>query len=244
MKLKDLKDIFDIEKGNNNQYYLFNPIIGSGKNLNKQFICVIEKAGNGFKIVPSEHIKNPMEIITDVYTHINIFKLAVERYVESLPYHSDFYYPRNLSYVFPMLVVNYFLKNLGFETTGNDSYILNQKNIYGGLSNGIEIYINGLDFDTYEECEKITINLYTSKNSYISVSSKKDADSIVLALNSLLKPLFLTNSIQNIELSDKLNFEDIELSLNSINLTKLSLKSESYKEKLKIKLEEILEKLK
>jgi len=231
MTLKELKENFLVEKDEANRYLLFNPVKNSGKNLNQQFYCVVEKVGNTFKIIPSEHVKNPMEFITDVYTHINVFKHAVEKYVELLPYHSDFYYPNNRPCVFHLLAVNEFMKNLGFKNSkSDDSYIFEQKNVYRGNLNVINISIDGLNM--------------TSDNSFIQISSEKDADSIVLALNNLLKPLFLTNGIQNIELSDKLNFEDFEPTDNRFNLSTLSLKSASYKQELREKLEQILEKLK
>jgi len=245
MNLKDLKEYYTVNKDYvKDHYLLFNPIVGSGKNLNIQYYCRVERVGDGFKIIPSEYIKNPINEVKYFYTSISVLKDVIKKYVESLPYHSDFYYPNNRPFVFPYLVVNEFLKDLGFVCGSNETYIFEQKDIYGCTTNKMTMRINGLDMSEYDESDEITINLFTSNKSYITVKSEKDVDSIISILSSLLKPLFLTTGIQNIELADKLNFNSFEPILSTVEWSSLNIEHSLYKQELIGKLEDMLKKLK
>jgi hypothetical protein len=248
MNLKDLKHYFDVEKFVDmnsegqpvikNEYLLWDKDQNSGQMFPRRYFCRIRDIGRGIFIVVDRENN-----IVGEFKNIEIITNFIHEYVDSLPYHSDVYYPNYRPGFFISLCVQSFLKKLGFKSDYHvdNGYVLEIKNIYGGLSSKIELSFDGLG--AFDETNEINIYLYNSEYSFMKVTCKRNVDSVIKELNGLLKPMFLTNGIKNIELSDMLVVEDFNGSINELNMKNFSIESSDYKEQLRLKLTEILNKL-
>ncbi len=228
-----------------NQFEVWSLDDKSGKQFTRQFMCIIEMVGQKFKIIPDKRLKHVDKYFTFAYARVEGLMEFIVKYVESLPYHSDYYYPNFRPHVFTELVVSGFLKDLGFKCDyGNECehWSLEDKNIYGSKSSNISLTIFGLDM--LSNVNEIQINYNINMGSWISIKCNKDVDSILEALNNLLKPLFLTDGITNIQKSDKLEFTDFNGVKNSFDARDISLKSKEYKEEVRNKLLEIANSIK
>ena len=228
-----------------NQFEVWSLEDGSGKQFPHQFMCVIEKVGQKFKIVPDKRLKHIDKYFSFAYSRVEGLMEYIVKYVNSLPYHSDYYYPNFRPHVFTEIVVSDFLKDLGFICdvgNGCDHWSLEDKNIYGSKSANVSLTIFGLDM--LNDNDEIQINYNINLGSWVSIKCNKNVDSIISELNNLLKPLFLSDGITNIQKSDKLEFTDFNGIKNSFDARDISLKSEEYKEEVRNKLLEMANSIK
>ena len=228
-----------------NQFEVWSLDDRSGRQFPRQFMCIIEMVGQKFKIVPDKRLKHVDKYFTFAYARVEGLMEYIKKYVDSLQYHSDYYYPNFRPHVFTELVVSDFLKNLGFKCNvgnGCDHWLLDEKNIYGSKSSNVSLTIFGLDM--LSDVNEIQINYNIDFGSWISIKCDKNVDSIIEALNNLLKPLFLTDGVTNIQKSDKLEFTDFNGVKNSFDARDISLKSEEYKEEVRGKLLEMANSIK
>lgn len=236
MKLEDLKKEFRVVTLDG-KYYVYNKEFGSSDYSNYKYLCNLDKSGNKFKIVGTDQY----------YSNVEDLKTAIQNYVDSLPFNCEFYNPQYREGYFESAVVNDYLRKQGFKSDGNhwggiEGFCLELKNIYGGKSNKIQITISGLDYIN-EISETVDISLWTSSYSWISQTVKRDAVEIIKAINSIVKPLLLTDGINNVNESDKYNVEKFTASINEFDLGSLTKYSKEYKHELKEKLQQILETL-
>ena len=255
MVISELEKFYKIEKHYDmhskgqklvkNKYEVWSLDDRSGRQFPRQFMCLIERVGLKFKIVPDKRLKHVDKYFTFAYARVEGLMEFIVKYVESLPYHSDYYYPNFRPHVFTNLVVSDFLKDLGFKCSyGNycEHWTLEEKNIYGSKSSNIHLGI--YDLDMLNEKDEITITYNIDLGSWISIKCKKDVETILMELNNLLKPLFLTDGITNIQKSDKLEFTDFDGVKNSFDARDISLRSEEYKEQIRSKLLEMANSIK
>lgn len=229
MTIKNIKQYYSINKWIDNAYFLFDLDQSKAKRMNHKYLCSIKKNGSKFTVEGKE-VKNIEEL-----------QKAVNDYVNSLEYNSEYYFPAYRKGTFEEFIIHDYLNDLGFKYNGDDVYTSNNKNIYN-ISNPINIKLKGLD--SLKPLKTINICLNTGKYSWVETSCKRNVKSIKNAIDSLLKPLYISNSKINLDNSVKLtNFSKIEnMSLNQIkNYAKFET---DIKDKLILELEGMLENLK
>lgn len=85
--------------------------------------------------------------------------------------------------------------------------------------------------------------LHTGNYSWVEVIVNRDVENIKKGIDSILKPLLLTDSVSNLNKSELLkNVSNIDIYMNAIT-TNLSIVSQEYKDTLKQKLTETLQML-
>lgn len=249
MILKDLQEKYSVLK-NNGEYQIYDKTIGSGKYLNIRYLCNLEKVGSDkYKIVPSKHFDGVCSMNTFLPTKdIEILSSCILEYTNSLRFHSDCYCPSYRDNVFFTYAISEYLKNIGFEngkSTHENSYILKNKDIYSKIEN-VELGFRGLDMLDDNENSNVNIVIYTSyiNYGYVSLETEKDINKIIDSINSLLLPLFLTNSIKYFKLSESLDstFGDFN-NIKKVEVKNFKAYSIDYKQQLKENLIELLNKL-
>jgi hypothetical protein len=210
MTLKELRKHYRVLKLEN-QYHIYEKERSNSRMVHK-YLCTLTKKGGSF-IVPGYKA-------TGI---ISKLKENVQDFVHNLKYDSEYYYPlwREESR-YDMFTYDV-LSDYGFKRkTYSDYFVLNRNSIYGYNATKIEL--------TYEvKDETIIFKLWTSNYGWIETTSIFDFDNIKETIDSLLKPLLLTEGIKNIQDSDKMVNSDIELVLKElkdfdINSSKVNLK--------------------
>lgn len=247
MTLKDIKTRFHVSSHKHDGKYLIHSLEPGGSRLVHKYLCSINKNKQGkFFVDGFEPTGN-----------IDVLSKQINDYVSSLEFDSEYYYPLYRPGVFEELFIKDYMTSIGFKCNGNGSYSLKDKNIYNFNSSDITISFNGLDswkntsddkgeewggilFDNSKEIEVI---LHTGRYSWISSKCKRNCKEIRTTIDTILKPLFISDSVDNFNRADKLNdVEDIDLIMNKIN-DKMELSSGSYKQELKKRLQETLERI-
>ena len=101
----------------------------------------------------------------------------------------------------------------------SEAYTLSKKNIYGYRSTDISITFWGLEqgFGDDGVAEEVSVNLWTDKYSWVSVKCRRNVEDIKKAIDSILKPLLVTESVSLLNLAEKLNTsEDVDVIINKI----------------------------
>ena len=218
MTVKELKKEFDYVSKYNNQFNVYSE---GGKRSVYKYLATVNKKGksmfvSGYK--PTTKMETLKEQIND--------------FVSKLPYDSEYYDPRLRKGLKEELIVIDYLSSINFErnfyVNNHDGFELKTPSIYGYQVTKIALYFIGF-YD--ENSDEIKINLSTSDYSWVSVRCKKDATEIIKRIDSLLKPLLVTEAVSNIKISDKLKMSDIELKLKE--LKGLNIQETDMKEYLK-----------
>ena len=177
---------------------------------------------------------------------LDILEANIKEHVSNLPYDAEYYIPTYRKGLFEELIIHdYMTQTLGFE--GNDFYKLKDKNIYGFQTSDITISFNGLSdikgLNGDGMKEEVSVSLWTGDYSWISVKCKREVEAIKRAIDSILKPLLITQSVNYINLSDKMEtLEEVDIIMNKFLLTSTNLKV-NIKEHLKEQLLEMASKL-
>jgi len=237
MTLKELSTHYKIDKYNNG-YLLFSKEDGSGKRIVHKYLCELKEGKTKGSFYVGNNISTKkIEDIVD----------QVDNFIKNLPYDSEYYLPLYRNGTFEEHIIHDYLSDLGFKSDGGifgtSCYKLVKKNVYGGNGVDVTFMIDGISsFD--EEIPKNTkIAITTNTYSYVSITTNRDVESIKKAIDSLLKPLMISNSIESFVIADKLkNNTDIDIQLNKLT-NDLNIQSTSYKEELKKKMQEIIETL-
>ena len=184
------------------------------------------------------------------YNKLNDLKQAISSYTTSLPYDSGYYDPAYRKGVFEELIIHDYLSDRGFnsEHTGGGmlTYELANKNIYGGKIDTITLSINGLSWTGFKDDkipEEVKIILWTGQYSWVENKCKREVGEIIKSLDSLLKPLLLTNGVTFVNESDKYKAEQFNATINKLGTNTFKQYSKEYKEELKVKMQEIIDKL-
>ena len=218
MTVKELKNEFDYVSKYNNQ---FNVYSDGGKRSVYKYLATVNKKGRSMFVTGYKPT-----------TKMETLKGQINDFVSKLPYDSEYYDPMLRKGLKEELIVIDYLNSINFERNNYinnyDSFELKTPSIYGYQVTKISLYFIGF-YD--ENSDEIKINLSTGDYSWISVRCNKDATEIIKRIDSLLKPLLVTESVSNIKISDKLKMSDIELKLKE--LKGLNIQETDMKEYLK-----------
>lgn len=164
--------------------------------------------------------------------NVETLKEQINDFVSKLPYDSEYYNPMLKNGLKDELIVFDYLSSINFErnsyVNNHDGFELKSPSIYGYQATKISLYFIGFDDENSNE---IKVNLSSSYYSWVSVKCKKDATEIIKAIDSLLKPLFITEAASNLKNSDNMKMSEVELTLNK--LKGLDIEKSSMKEYLK-----------
>jgi hypothetical protein len=247
MTLKEIEEHFRIEKyrEGKNKFLVFSNIPGSCNRMVYKYLCLIQRHGQKFFV-------NGFEPTND----IDVLKSQIEQYVASLKYDSGYFNPHFIKGLTEELIIHDYLSEIGFENprySNGDVYRPSGKNIYGYISNDITISFFGLDrFDGYrynkdnsdDPMKEVTISLSTGQFSWISVKTKREVESIKEGIDSLLKPLLVTESVNSFSMSEKLENATMDMDILLEKLTdSLDGSTEDFKSTLKSRLLEIADKM-
>ena len=238
MTVKEIKQEYEVLKRDGRiQIHAKEPNEKTGMYSRLPYLCTIIKKGASFRVDSPN---------TKFTTKLSKLKEQIEEHVNSLNYPSGLYDPTYRKGFFEEMVIRDYLDSLGFKSTDyiDDTlyFKYNKKSVYGYNTTNIEIRLSGLDMFSFEKSESINIRLFTSECGWMSIKSAKDVDSIKATIDSLLKPLFLSEGVNNINTSEEMEFyEGVDI-IKTITKD-LNISSESYKKELKEKLLEIVDKL-
>jgi hypothetical protein len=245
MTLKQINNHYKLEnyRENKNQFLVFSNIPGSCNRMVYKYFCLITREGAKFFVEGFEP--------TD---KINVLKSQIEQYVASLKYDSGYFNPHFIPGLTEELIIYDYMHEIGFERpryTTNDVYVPSNKNIYGYKSNDITISFNGLNkwenrFSGLPKSDdlpkEVSINLWTGPYSWISVKTKREVDAIKEGIDSLLKPLLVTDSVNSFSMSEKLENATMDMDILLKKLSdSLDTSTEDFKSTLKSRLLEIAE---
>ena len=229
MTLKEISQHFKVIKWENT-YKIHSLTIG-GRSVYK-YLCSVEKSGTKFNVIGYKKTGAIEEL-----------KAQVVDYVLNLEYDSEYFDPAYTEGIKEVHFVHDYLRELGFKNKSN-SYVYNPKNIYGGKTTEIIISFYGLDvFGGWNEFnpKEVKICLSTGAYSWVSLTVERNMKAIQEGIDSLIKPLLLSEIARNTTTSDKLETIIKDLTINSIDGFEIN--SSDYKKELKEKLLEIIEKL-
>ena len=247
MTLKQINNHYKLEKyrENKNQILVFSNIPGSCNRMVYKYFCLITRNGTKFFVEGFEPTNK-----------IDVLKSQIEQYVASLKYDSGYFNPHFTPGVTEELIIYDYMREIGFERpmySSGDIYTPSKKNIYGYNSNDITISFSGLDkWDNWlgvlpksdELPKEVTINLWTGPYSWISVKTKREVESIKEGIDSLLKPLLVTESANSFSMSEKLENATMDMDILLKKLTNsLDQSTDDFKSTLKSRLLEIAEKI-
>lgn len=243
MTFKALKKYFLVEpyRHDKNKFLLFEKEPSkTGRSVHK-YLCLIEKKDNLFQIEGFEP--------TD---KIAVLKKQVVKYVKSLPYDSDYFCPHFRAGLTEELIIHDYFSSIGFKnkmSNSSCSYTLVDKNIYGFTTSDIKISIWGLDaWEHYSDGKfnlpkSVKVILWSPDGSWFEVEAERNVEEMKKAIDSLLKPLLLTDVASNLKRAIALkNTGDIEVTMNKIT-DSFQIGSVNFKKELKRQLQETLAKL-
>lgn len=184
---------------------------------------------------------------------LEVLEQQVKDYTSSLPYDSDYYCPRWREGLFEELIIHDYLGSIGFKnpmySSSQDYYELTDKNIYGFETSKVAISIWGLcGWDNYKDGKfnlpkEVRVVLHTGDWSWMEVKAKREVEDMKKAIDSILKPLCLTDSASNMKKAMLLtNVSNVEMTMNKLMMS-YEVGSTDFKDTLKKQLEETLAKL-
>jgi len=185
---------------------------------------------------------------------ISVLAEQIADYTSKLQFPSYCYNPRYREGLFEELAVHSYMRKIGFEKdddyeTGSGGYKLNHgKNCYGYTATNIIISFYGLSNDFFVKDlmarNEVDIVLHVDNWSFVSVKTSRNAEEIVKAIDSLIKPLLVSEGTNLVTHSDKLTnvSAGMDITLNQISQDGQML-SQEYKDTLKAKLLELAETL-
>lgn len=185
---------------------------------------------------------------------IFILEEQIKDYCSKLQFPSYCYNPRYREGLFEEMAVHSYMRKIGFEDNnswdgGNGCYKLNYgENSYGYTATDVRISFFGLSDDFFAKDSlsrnEVQITLWVSDWSWVSVKTPRVAEEIVKGIDSLIKPLLVSEGTNLVTHSEKLQNVSRDL---DITLTQISengdVFSQQYKETLKAKLLELANKL-
>lgn len=204
MTVKELKNEFDYVIKFNNQYHVYSE---GGKRSVYKYLATVNKKGRSLFVTGYKPT-----------TKMQTLKEQINDFVTNLPYDSEYYDPMLRKGLKDELIVIDYLKSINFERDGyvvnnHDRFELKKPSIYGYQATNISLFFIGFDD---KNSDKIDVQLSTGDYSWVSVKCEKDATTIIKTIDSLLKPLLVTETVSNIKMSDKMKMSDIELKLKQL----------------------------
>jgi hypothetical protein len=258
MTIKDLKEKFIVEpfpygtlrkikkagktEDPKEQFILFEKKAATtGRSVHK-YLCPITRNGTYFSVKGFKQTRD-----------IQTLESNVKEYINSLPYDSDYYCPRFRDGLTEELIIHDYLGSIGFKnpfySNSQEYYELIDKNIYGFKSANVALSIWGLDSWAFYDNGKfnlpseVRVVLHTGDWSWLEVKAKREVEDIKKAIDSVLKPLYLTDSATNVKRATLLkNASNVEMTMNKL-MDSYEVGTMDFKSHLKKQLEETLAKL-
>lgn len=226
--IKELKKHYGVFKNGKDTFLIHELKTGNSRMVHK-YLCTVTN-NKGYWTVSNFKSTGKLDVL----------KNNIETYVDSLEYDSEYYYPRYREGVFEEHIIHDYLGTIGFKygTSFSDieTYELDQKNIYGKESD-ISLTFSGLN-SFNKVSEYVEISYSVSWGSWVSVKVKRNVEDIKKGINSILKPLFLSDAATGIINDDKLeSYEQLDVLFNK--LIGFSSHESSGREELKHKLLEL-----
>jgi|TARA_R110000851_G_scaffold47424_1_gene115000 hypothetical protein len=213
MTLKEIGKHYRVFK-RNGQYHLSTlEVQTTGRDVYK-YICTITKNDRFFRLgnkIPTAKIGVLLE--------------QIQEYLNEIEYDSAYYNPNYREGAAQDLFVYDKLNEYGYKRNYmNDFFSPTRDSIYGLSVSSVKIWYN-----VNEENRTVEINLTGTDDSWITTKASFDFKDIHKTIDSLLKPLLLTEGIKDIEQSEKMVMSEVELSIRNlkglnINTSKLELK--------------------
>lgn len=228
MTLKEIKRDFPLVLKQKKEYIVFEE---GGKRSLYKYCATLLKKKDSFCVKGFPFTKK-----------IEKLREQIEEYHKSLKYDVEYYNPTLRAGVFEELIVHDYLRSLGFKSIGDDFYIYVVKSIYRTQVTKISICVEGLsDFPVVKD--SISISLYTGDTNtfWINTKVERDADKIILGINSLLKPLLLTEAASHIQIGSDMEMGKVEFILEQIE--GMDIKRKDIKEHIKARLLEVANQL-
>jgi len=242
MLVKEIKENFKIStEDRGKSWQLYSKDEHGIYNVNK-YLCTINKVKRNFYCVDTPDFE-PTKDITTLLSD-------VEKYLSSLKYNSEFYNPLYREGYFEEIVVTDYMRKIGFNSDSGDSFTMERKDVYGGDKKRCVISIDGLNSfggllsSSNEISENVKIILWTGDSSWISSECKRNSDDIIKHINSILKPLFLANSVTDFVKQKEFALANVEIDMNEFSLSSMENNKKPYKEEMISSLEEMLKELK
>jgi hypothetical protein len=235
MTLKEIKKHYRLEKyiedGNRFLVYSKNP--GTGMRMVFKYFCLITRVGTKFFVDGYKPTSN-----------IDVLKNQIEDYVLNLKYDSEYFNPHFIEGTTEELIIHDYMNKLGFKSDmySDDLYKLSNENVYGYITTNISVSFSGLK--AFDRKDRVAIYVWISGTSFIKTEIIKTIESIKEGIDSLLKPLLISDSINNFNTAEKMENDtmDIDILLSKINQS-LDMSSQDYKSKLKERLLELTNKI-
>lgn len=208
--IKELKKHYNVFKHDKDTYLIHELKEGNSRMVYKYLCTVHRMQGRYWNIVGST---------SGATAKLDKLKDNIQKYVSRLEYDSEYYYPRYRKGVFEELIIHDYLDSLGFKHCGSysniEGYTLNKKNIYGKKID-LNLTFDGLD--AFNELPQyVTISYDVDYGRWVSVKVERNVEDIKKGIDSILKPLFLTESAENILNADKLESnEQLDVIFNKL----------------------------
>ena len=240
MTLKEIKTEFNLlpYDTTDGRIYIVYPQNGSYFRGYLQYLCSLYRKGKRYGIVNTD----------DLYSNLEDLKDGIEKYLKSLEFKNHYYNPMYRKGVFEDYVINDYLEERNFKFLSSFQHVsvyeYNGKNVYGGNGNKLTLsFVNLNNYFGKEIPETITVSLMTGEWSWVEKTCKREVHEIIKTIDSILKPLFVGDSIINLNQAEKFNTEKFMGELKQLNASNLEVVSVEYKDKLKKELTQLLDKL-
>ena len=225
MTLKEIKQKYNVDKYNG-QYLIFDPKEGSCDRFVHKYLCSLTRVSKtSFKITGTDIVISKMDSLDE----------QIKSFTSSLKYDSHYYNPMYKNGTFEELVIHDYLSEIGFKNDYGNLYVLSHDNVYEEEIRDASIGI------TFEK-EKVRLILHTGDFSFVNINCSRDIEEIKNGINSLVKPLLVSEGIKNLNASEKLGEIEkmTEMNLNVITRS-MDVVSTEYKAILKEKLTQLIE---
>jgi len=210
MRLKDLKEKYNVYK-HDDHIQLWSKTERGLRMVDKYIWHIKKHTTGGYYFVEGFKPTNSMDELEN----------QIQQHVANLSYSAEYFVPTYREGLTEELIIHDYMESIGLSKQGySDAYTLSKKNIYGYRSTGIEITFWGLErgFGDDGVAEEVSVNLWTDAYSWVSVKCKRNVEDIKKAIDSILKPLLVTESVSLLSLAEKLNTsEDVDVIINQIN---------------------------
>lgn len=246
MTLKELRNNprIEVTKFRNDGKWLVFSKTEPGIRAVQKYLCSIGRHNGAYFFVDG---MKPRNLTRDI---IQLEK-DIKTYVASLPYDSEYYNPMYRKGIFEEHIIYDYMTSLGFKHADDDLFVLDKKNIYNYVSHEIKMSLSGYSCwgrkwsseGLGEPTEDVKVILWTGDYSWTEVVVKRNVEDVKKAIDTTLKPLLVTDSVDNFTLAEKLlkSPEGIDITMNK--MMGMGMKSESYREELKGKLKKVLAEL-
>lgn len=256
--LNNIKSLYDVQERDG--FLLLWSKTERGRRYPNKFICSLKEltvpyegkgrkseklVGTGFFTVFGSDLPPTQDI--------KILLSNIEKHVASLPYNTEYYIPSLRAGLFEDFIIHdYLVETLGFKFLSDSFYEMANKNVYNFASYKFVISFNGLNANetlSYEKWsdknilpKKVSIKLHNGNSSWMEIEVDRDVESIKQGIDSLIKPMIVSDSVQSFSTSEKMkncDFSDLNLLFESLNTKTGEFISADYKSTLKNKLLQI-----